>query len=98
MKLPFLSLLLLCAGAAHAAQPAANPPAESCDQIRAQIAAHAGMPERPNTALLAKVGANRKCRFTSAEAYRAAWGDKPLPKDDRPARRAKHRDRDRDDD
>lgn len=95
MKLPFLSLLLLCAGAAHAGEPAATP-AESCAQIRARIAAHAGMPERPNTALLAKVGANRKCRFTSAEAYRAAWGDKPLPKDDRPARRAKQRERDDD--
>lgn len=91
MKLPFLSLLLLCAGAAHAGEPP-----ESCDQIRARIAAHAGMPERPNTALLAKVGANRKCRFTSAEAYRAAWGDKPLPKDDRPARSTRHREHDDD--
>jgi len=95
MKLPFLSLLL-CAGAVHAAEPAAASATESCAQIRAQIQAHAGIPERPNTALLAKVGANRKCRFTSAESYRAAWGDKPLPKDDRPARRDRHRDRDDD--
>lgn len=99
MKLARLSLLLLCIGTAHAAAPAdttANPPSESCEQIRTQIQAHAGMPEKPNTLLLGKIGANRKCRFTSAEAYRAAWGDKPLPKDDRPARRAKQRERDDD--
>lgn len=89
MKLPFLALLL-CAGTAHAADPAVAP-AESCARIRAQIQAHAGVPERPNTALLAKVGANRKCRFTGAEAYRAAWGDKPMPKDDRSSRRARQR-------
>lgn len=96
MRLPSL-LLLLCAGAAHAADPAA-PAAESCDRIRAQIQAHAGVPDRPNTVLLAKVGANRKCRFTGAEAYRAAWGDKPMPRDDRPLRRAKQRERDGDGD
>jgi hypothetical protein len=95
MKLASLSVLLLCIGAAHAAAPA-EPAAESCDQIRAQIQAHTGMPAKPNTALLAKVGENRKCRFTAAEAYRAAWGDKPLPKDDPRDRRAKHREHDDD--
>lgn len=47
-----------------------------------EFSAHAGIPAKPNTLLLSKVGANKKCRFTSAEAYRAAWGDKPLLKDD----------------
>lgn len=65
---------------------------ESCQQIREQIAAHTGVPAKPNTTLLGKVGANKKCRFTSAEAYRAAWGDKPMPKDDRRDRRSKNHD------
>ncbi len=95
MKLATLSLLLFCIGTVHAAAPV-DSPAESCDQIRTQIKAHAGVPDKPNTALLSKVGANRKCRFTGAEAYRAAWGDKPMPKDDRPSRRSKHREHDDD--
>jgi len=42
--------------------------------------------------LLGKVGAHEECRFTSAEAYRAAWGDKPLPQDQgRNNRHKKHR-------
>lgn len=80
-------VLALSMTTAQAAPPGV--PEESCAQIREQIQAHAGMPARPNTVLLGKVGANRKCRFTSAEAYRAAWGDKPLPRDDRRERRAK---------
>lgn len=75
---------------------AASPVPESCEQIRSRIRAHAGLSDRPNTALLAKVGENRKCRFTSAEAYRAAWGDKPMPKDERPSRRAGQREHDDD--
>lgn len=95
MKSPVILLLALCIGAAQAAAPAERQ-AESCEQIRAQIKAHVGMPARPNTVLLGKVGANRNCRFTSAEAYRAAWGDKPLPPDDRRDRRAKQRNLDDD--
>jgi len=85
-----VSLLALCIGAAQAAAPA-EAPTESCEQIRAQIKAHTGTPAKPNTALLGKVGMNRKCRFTSTEAYRAAWGDKPMPPDERRVRRAKQR-------
>ncbi len=96
MKSAILPLFALCfAAAAQAAAPAA-PQAESCEQIRAEIRAHTGMPARPNTALLGKVGANRQCRFTSAEAYRAAWGDKPLPKGEPRERRTKHREHDDD--
>jgi hypothetical protein len=69
---------------------------ESCDQIREEIRAHTGIPAKPNTLLLRKIGANNKCRFTSAEAYRAAWGEKPLPKDDRRDRRSKEREHDDD--
>ncbi len=72
----------------------ANPPAQSCDQIRARIKAHTGLPDRPNTPLLAQVGENRQCRFTAEEAYRAAWGDKPMPKDSPGQKRARHREDD----
>ena len=65
---------------------------ESCQQIRAQIAAHTGIPAKPNMTLLGKVGENTQCDFTSAEAYRAAWGDKPLPEDKRRDRRSKDHD------
>lgn len=91
MKLAIASAFVLSVGLAQAAT-AAEPVSESCDQIRAQIKNHAGIPAKPNTALLSKVGANNKCRFTSAEAYRAAWGDRPAPSDQRSERRhKKHR-------
>ena len=90
MNRTIASLLFSFIGIAQAAM-ATDPQPESCDQIRARISAHTGTPSRPNTVLLGKVGANKQCRFTSAEAYRAAWGDKPMPKDDRPARTARHK-------
>lgn len=68
--------------------------AESCEQIRTQIKAQTGVLPKPDTALLGKVGAYPKCRFTAAEAYRAAYGDKPMPKDEQRERRSKHRDGD----
>lgn len=77
--LQLLPIFLLGFGIAHAAEP--GTPAESCDQIRDQLRAHTGLPSKPNTTLLGKISANRQCRFTSAEAYRAAWGDKPMPQD-----------------
>lgn len=74
---------------------AAEPQAETCEQIRAQMKAQTGVLAAPDTHLLAKIGANSACRFTSAEAYRAAYGDKPLPKDDPSARhRKQHEDND----
>ena len=94
MKAISMILLALSMTTVHAATPEVQ--AESCDQIREQIQAHAGIPAKPNTLLLSKVGANKKCRFTSAEAYRAAWGDKPLPKDDRRDRRSQGREHDDD--
>jgi hypothetical protein len=80
--------------AVHGATPGVQE--ESCDQIRAEIQAHTGISAKPNTILLGKVGANNECRFFSSEAYRAAWGDKPLPKDDRQDRRSKGREHDDD--
>jgi len=90
MKYLQLLSILLGFGIAHAAEPGSQK-TESCDQIREQIKAHTGIPARPNTLLLGKVGANKQCRFTSAEAYRAAWGDKPMPQDEtRNSRRQNH--------
>jgi len=88
MKLAIATACVLSAGLAQAAT-AAEPISESCDQIRAQITNHTGIPAKPNTVLLGKVGANNKCRFTSAEVYRAAWGDKPAPADQGSGRRHK---------
>ncbi len=81
--------LLVWLGLATAATPDAATTA-SCDQIRAEIKAHTGIPDRPNTELLQKVGANGSCHFTSAEAYRAAWADKPLPPPTRHSERRRH--------
>lgn len=68
--------------------------AESCEQIRTQIKAQTGVLPKPDTALLGKVGAHPECRFTAAEAYRAAYADKPMPKDERRKRHSAHRDDD----
>lgn len=92
MKLAIVPLFVLCLGAAHAATPT-EPQTESCETIRAQIRAQAGVLFKPDTVLLGKVGANKNCRFTSAEAYRAAWGDKPMPMDDRSSKKHEHDDR-----
>lgn len=83
-------LLVACVWLTQAAI-AADPQPESCDQVRAQINAQTGVLSQPNTLLLGKVGASKSCQFTSAEAYRAAWGDKPMPKDDRSIRQLKHK-------
>lgn len=74
---------------------AATPQAESCDQIRAQIAAQTEVLPRPNLELLGKVGANEQCDFSSAETWRAAWGAKPLNAPE-PAKRGGDKDDDRD--
>ena len=87
-------LLALSMTTVQAATPVVQE--ESCDQIREEIRAHTGIPAKPNTLLLSKIGANNKCRFTSAEAYRAVWGEKPLPKDDRRDRHSKEREHDDD--
>jgi len=57
---------------------AATPQADTCDQVRTQIAAQTDVPPSPNIELLGKVGANEHCKFTAAETWRAAWGAKPL--------------------
>jgi hypothetical protein len=94
MKTISILLLALSLPTVHAATPETYE--ESCEQIREQIQSHTGAPTNANTILLGKVGANQKCRFTSAEAYRAAWGDKPVPKYELRERRSKDREHDDD--
>jgi hypothetical protein len=61
------------------AQPA---PTEPCEQIRTQIRGQTGILPKPDTDLLQKLSARSDCRFTAQEVYRAAYGDKPMPKND----------------
>lgn len=91
-KLPVIGLLGLLALNAHAAPPEV----ESCAQIREQIAAQTGLLPKPDTVLLEKLGSQQECRFTAAEVYRAAYGDKPLPP--REMREGRYRHGDDDDD
>lgn len=70
-----LGLCVLFSLPAHAAstQP------ESCTRIREQIDAQTMVLPRPNTVLLGKLSMHEECRFSAAEAYRAAYGAKPFP-------------------
>ncbi len=88
-----IALLSLLATNANSA----NAQAESCEPIRARIKAQVGVLPKPDTDLLQKLGARPECRFSAAEVYRAAYGDKPMPINDSGRRRAK-RDRHDDDD
>jgi hypothetical protein len=69
----FLCFATLCANAAEMQVP-------SCAQLREQIQTQTGILPKPDTDLLQKLGARPECRFSAAEVYRAAYGDKPLPK------------------
>lgn len=89
---PVIGLLGLLAVNANAAAPQV----ESCEQIRLQIKAQTGVLPKPDTALLGKLDAQPECHFSTAEMYRAAFGDEPMPKIEPRDRRAKHRDDDDD--
>lgn len=60
----------------------------SCSQIRAQINAQTGIVAKPDVALLQSLSERSDCRFSAPEVYRAAYGDKPVPKNDRGHRRS----------
>lgn len=75
---------------------AVTPEVESCAQIREQITAQTGLLPKPDTVLLEKLGTHQECRFTSAEVYRAAYGDKPLPPKETRDGRYRHGDDDDD--
>jgi hypothetical protein len=75
-------------GLAVANANSASALAESCDQIRTQINAQTGILPKVNTELLRKL-ARPECRFSGAEVYRAAYGDKPMPINESVGHRAK---------
>jgi hypothetical protein len=52
----------------------------TCEQIREQIQAQTGVLPKTNTELLQLLSARQECGFSAAEVYRAAYGDKALPK------------------
>ena len=71
-------LVVLWLAPAYAQSPTAIEPGE-CGAIRLQIQAQTGILAAPDTALLQQIGAHSQCRFSSAEVYRAGFGDKPTP-------------------
>jgi hypothetical protein len=54
--------------------------APTCEQIREQIQAQTGVLPKTNTELLQLLSTRQDCGFSAEEVYRAAYGDKPLPK------------------
>lgn len=84
--LPFIAPLCLCCGSSLAAEE----PPETCEQIRARI----GVPPLAAPDFLRTLALRKDCAFTSAEFYKAAYGDRPIPRETRTYRR----ERDDDDD
>ncbi len=70
---------------------------QSCSDIRDRIKAQVGVLAKPDIDLLRTLGARPDCSFTSAEAYRAAYGDKPLPPDEPMKSRRSNKQHDDDD-
>lgn len=69
----------------------------SCEQIRSEIGAQSEARTTANTDLLRKISGRTDCRFTGPEVYRAAFGTKPLPKEE-PRKAHRHEDDDDHDD
>lgn len=80
--------------AALAMPAAAAQDAETCDAVRAKI----GRLPPADGDLLRTLALRKECRFTAAEVYRAAYGDKPMPKYDESRWREQRREGDDDDD
>jgi hypothetical protein len=80
MKTYLVVIAWLSLAAANANAAALQP--ESCDQVRAQINAQVGVLPKVNTDMLHKLSSRPDCRFTAAEVYRSAYGDKPMPKNE----------------
>ncbi|MBU1363159.1 MAG: hypothetical protein KKE51_04980 [Gammaproteobacteria bacterium] len=53
-----ISIILLMLSMTNVCAATTEVQEESCDQIRAEIRAHSGVPAKPNTLLLTKVGAS----------------------------------------
>lgn len=88
-----LPLIALLGCLAFGVQAANEPPA--CSEIRDQIRLVTGMVSTPNLELLQHISIHQECNFSSAEVYRAAYGDKPLQQ---PEPSGHHNNRERDED
>jgi opacity protein-like surface antigen len=75
MKKAFVSAALLSVLGSSAI--AADVVPQTCDQIRERIEAQTGLLPAVNIRLLQTLSLRQECRFTAAEVYRAAYGDKP---------------------
>lgn len=90
-SLALIGLLGLWVLGANAAETA-DVPVQTCEQIREQIKTVTGLDPKGNTELLQSLSLRTECQFSSAEVYRAAYGDKPLPKPDVHQHPARHDD------
>jgi hypothetical protein len=88
-----LMLAVLWMSTAQAASTSAIDPS-ICSDLRTKIQAQTGVLAAPDVDLLQKIGIHSGCRFTSAEVYRAAYGDKPMPKRSPSERKRRHHDDD----
>lgn len=91
MRSPLLLLSLL---AISGTPLAAENPTETCDQVRAQIGA---LPPGDADLLRRLAARNKECAFSSAEFYKAAYGDRP-PARETESRRTSRRHHEDDDD
>lgn len=73
-----LLLIVLLGSFASFAQVADELP-QTCLQIRERIKTVTGLVATPSMDLLQQISKHQDCNFSSAEVYRAAYGDKPLP-------------------
>ena len=77
----FLTGLLIFANLGANAAPATP---DACEQMRTQIQTVTGLVTMPDKDLLSKLSTlHPACQFSSAEVYRAAYGDTPLPARDK---------------
>ncbi|HEX8987468.1 MAG TPA: hypothetical protein VF816_05865 [Rhodocyclaceae bacterium] len=91
MRRPLLLLALL---AASGMPLAAESPAESCGQLRSQIGA---LPPGDADLLRRLAARNQECGFSSADFYKAAYGDRPPAREAERPRRSREHDEDDDD-
>ena len=89
MKAPFfLTGLLMLANPGANAAPATP---DACEQMRTQIQTVTGLVTMPDKDLLSKLSTlHPACQFSSAEVYRAAYGDTPQPARSKSRRQQRH--------
>jgi hypothetical protein len=80
----FKSLVTIGLSLGVSASVLAAAPAEvSCEQVRGRIQAQVGIRDKPDTSMLDTLSEHPECHFTAAEVFRAAFGDRPMPRNTR---------------